>query len=83
MKKTILVSAIILISYFVQGQKPPDIKKDTVYYLLGTMADFQLLIKNIVRPTSVSEDDKNALIKWIQSIKVLPENKEADKPKNK
>lgn len=83
MKKTILLIAIILISVvsFSQTEKSKP-AKDTTYYILGTMPDFTLLYRAITSPGDITPNQLQALAKWIQSLKPLPEPKDADKPKN-
>ncbi len=74
MRKIFLSICIILISItsFSQTQKP-----DTAtYQLIGKIDDFKLLYAAITSPDDVTANQKKAIAKWLESIKIIiPMNK--------
>lgn len=74
MKKIILIAAVAL-SFNASAQKKDSVKTakaDSVYVLVGSLPEFQLLYKSIVTPNDVTPNQLAAIAKWLQSIKALP-----------
>lgn len=81
MKQLFLVAIIVVCSLNLFGQKDSTVKKDTsVYFLAGTIENFQLLYAAVNQPMDVTPNQVKALSAWIQRLqKVQPPPKE--KPK--
>ena len=70
MKRTIISITIIILSLncFSQTQKA-----DTSnYHLVGKLDDFKLVYAAIMQPDDVTANQKKAIAKWLETIKVMP-----------
>jgi hypothetical protein len=77
MKQLFLIAAIIF-SSVVNGQTSKDttnkkikVPVDTAYILSGKVPDFQLLYRAINTPGSVTRDEINILVQWLQQIQMI------------
>jgi hypothetical protein len=76
MKKAILILIFIVSANFIYGQTKPVVdttKKQPMYFIAGTAADFQLLFKAIQQPMDVTPNQIAALAAWINKLQMIPE----------
>lgn len=89
MKQFIIAFALITITLTASAQKKDTIaKKEPMFFLIGKLPDYELLLRAIVSPGDVTPNELRGLAQWINQIKPLPEEKQkveapkVEKPKN-
>jgi len=81
MKKLIIATGILLLSAAVFAQKKDTVKqappaKDTLYYIVGKIENYQLLYTALKTPGDVTPNQVTALLLWIEkNLQVVPKEK--------
>ena len=79
MKKVIIAVALLILSFASFAQKDSNKvnqQKDTLYYIVGKMENFQLLYSALKSPGDVTPNQVSALLVWIdKNLAILPNNK--------
>lgn len=74
MKKLLIIASLFLtISVNAQKVQKPTQKTDsTLFYLVGKLADWQLLYKAVTEPGKITRDEIVELIIWINRLQPIP-----------
>ena len=74
MKKVIIAVALSILSFTSFAQKDSVKVKDTLYYIVGKMENFQLIYGALKSPGDVTPNQINALLVWIdKNLAILPQ----------
>lgn len=78
MKQLLLIAAIIFsvtVNAQVKKDTIPAQKIDTTYFIYGTKADFNVMLKAVLAPGQMTRDEIDMLYNWINNKAIVPKKK--------